>query len=141
MQIGPLGAAGRALLGSGLLVAAILIGVSWVDALVGLVAANVVVAAALAIRGLHTAPLRATGPGGQCLNIAIGVAFFSAMPVAAMLFYGTAMLLAAAVRPAGCEMFVVSNLLRGRDDEIGCPVFAPIDAIEAAHAHDPVTGA
>jgi hypothetical protein len=33
-------------------------------------------------------------------------------------------------------MFVVSNLVRNRDDQIGCPVLAPIDAVDAGHRHD-----
>ena len=31
----------------------------------------------------------------------------------------------------GCEATVVSNLILGRDDQIGCPAFTPIDALEA----------
>ena len=135
-RLGPLGTASRVLLGAGLLVAAVLLGVGRLDALVGLVGANLFVVAALALRGRHAGPLRATSSTGHCVNLAIGVVFFGAMPVAAMLFYGTAMLLAAAAGSPGCEMFVVSNLVRGRDDQIGCPVFAPVDAIDAGHGHN-----
>jgi hypothetical protein len=41
------------------------------------------------------------------------------------------MLLAAWRGQAGCEATVVSNLALGRDDQIGCPTFAPIDELEA----------
>jgi hypothetical protein len=42
------------------------------------------------------------------------------------------MLVAAASRNGGCEVTAVSNWLRGRDDQLGCPVFAPLDALDAA---------
>ena len=31
----------------------------------------------------------------------------------------------------GCEAIVLSNLILGRDDQIGCPAFTPVDALEA----------
>ena len=40
------------------------------------------------------------------------------------------MLLAAARGFAACEMLAVCNLVRGRDDRIGCPVFSPLDTLE-----------
>ena len=33
----------------------------------------------------------------------------------------------------GCEATVLSNLILSRDDQIGCPAFTPIDALEARH--------
>jgi hypothetical protein len=44
---------------------------------------------------------------------------------AALLFYGASMLLAAARGYAGCEVLALSNWLLRREDQIGCPVFAP----------------
>jgi len=49
----------------------------------------------------------------------------------ATIFYGTTMLIAAWRGQAGCEGTVVSNWLLGRDDQIGCPTFTPIDEVEA----------
>jgi len=46
------------------------------------------------------------------------------------LFYGASMLLAAVRGDAGCEVLAVSNWLLGRDDQIGCLVFWPIDRAE-----------
>ena len=31
----------------------------------------------------------------------------------------------------GCESIVLSNWVLGRDDQIGCPIFTPIDEAEA----------
>ncbi len=40
------------------------------------------------------------------------------------------MLLAALRGYAGCEVLAVSNWLLGRDDQIGCAVFWPVDHLE-----------
>jgi hypothetical protein len=45
-------------------------------------------------------------------------------------FYGTSMLLAALRGYAGCEVLAASNWLLGRDDQVGCLVFSPIDHLE-----------
>jgi hypothetical protein len=52
-----------------------------------------------------------------------------------LLFYGTSMLLAAVRGYAGCEVLAVSNWLLGRDDQIGCLLFWPIDHAERRRAH------
>ena len=67
------------------------------------------------------------------LNLAIGAPFFMAEPTrdAALLFYGGSMLLAAARGYAGCEILAISNWILRRDDQLGCVVFSPIDAVEA----------
>jgi len=31
----------------------------------------------------------------------------------------------------GCEVLAVSNWLLGRDDQVGCLIFSPLDALEA----------
>jgi hypothetical protein len=84
-------------------------------------------------------PLRATGPLGHGLNIAVFLALYLT-PLyapslrftsdAALLFYGTSMLLAALRGYAGCEVLAVSNCLLRRDDQVGCVVFSPIDQFE-----------
>ena len=49
---------------------------------------------------------------------------------AALIFYGTSMLLAALRGYAGCEVLAISNWLLGRDDQAGCLLFWPIDHAE-----------
>lgn len=90
----------------------------------------------------HPAPVRATGPVASVVNLAVVAALYltpwylpalSATSDAAMIFYGASMLLAAARRYASCEVLAVSNLVLHRDDQIGCLVFAPVDALERRH--------
>lgn len=49
---------------------------------------------------------------------------------AALVFYGSSMVLAALRGYAGCEVLAVSNSLLDRGDQIGCMVFAPIHVVE-----------
>jgi hypothetical protein len=87
----------------------------------------------------HPEQLRATGPVASVVNLVVVAALYStpwylpALSVtsdAAMIFYGASMLLAAARGYAGCEVLAVSNWVLRRDDQIGCLVFAPVDALE-----------
>jgi hypothetical protein len=48
----------------------------------------------------------------------------------ATLFYGAALLVAAWRGQAGCEATVLPNVIFRRDDQIGCPTFSPVDAVE-----------
>jgi hypothetical protein len=101
----------------------------------------------------NPAPLRAVGPVGHLVNLAIFLALYltpwyapglDVLSDAALLFYGGSMLVAAARGYAGCEVLAVSNWLLRRDDQIGCAPFWPIDALEARHATRktlPVAGA
>jgi hypothetical protein len=85
----------------------------------------------------HPSHLAATGPAAHLINIAVFAALYL-MPVtsdAALLFYGTSMLVAAARGYAGCEVLAVSNWVLRRDDQIGCMVFGPVDTAEHAHRH------
>ena len=86
-----------------------------------------------------TGRLQATGPLGFALNAAVFLALYltplyapalSFTSDAALIFYGTSMLLAAARGYAGCEVLAMSNWLLRRDDQIGCVVFWPIDQAE-----------
>jgi len=135
--IGPLGTAAR------LLVAALLLGSvtwghldrgfhlsSWVLGLVGFPA---VLLAVQWLRARRTpTPLRATGPPAHALNLAVFLALYLLEPTsdAALIFYGTSMLLAALRGYAGCEVLAVSNWLLRRDDQVGCAVFWPVDELE-----------
>jgi hypothetical protein len=129
-DIGPLSTVARVLLGVFLLGVAVHDGAGPVDIVIGVVAANAVVFVALALRGANAPPLRFTGPAGHLINIGLIFGFYAVNPEAAHLFYGSAMLLAAARGYGACEMFAVWNWVRRRDDQFGCPVFLPVDVIE-----------
>jgi len=106
----------------------------WTDAALGLVVMPaVVLAGVLSWVRARPAPIRATGPVGHLLNLAVLIPLF-ALPAtagASFLFYGTSMLVAAARRASGCELTAISNALLHRDDQVGCPLFAPLDLAEA----------
>ena len=138
-EIGPVGTAARIVTALALLY---IVGgstiASWSidlhDAVIGLVALPaLMVALALVARRYANEPIRFTGPLGIALNLAVIFALIAndVTGPGATLFYGATMLIAAWRGQAGCEATVVSNLVLGRDDQIGCPTFAPIDEVEA----------
>ena len=133
--IGPIGTIGRVALGLGLIGMAIFgSGVHWYEAGLGPVGfpAALLLWQSLRLR-FTTATLSATGPVGFFVNFAIGFALFS-MPFtrdATLLFYGSSLLLAAVRGYAGCEVLAISNWLLRRDDQVGCVVFSPLDAVES----------
>lgn len=130
--IGPWGTFGRLVLGIGFLYLAWVVGLSWWEALLGAFAFPAILVLGQGFRLLFTsAPIRANGPLGYCLNFGIGTVLFMLAPSAAFTFYGLSLLLAAARGYAGCEILAVSNWLLRRDDQVGCVVFSPIDAVEA----------
>jgi hypothetical protein len=142
--IGPIGTATRLLGAVPLLSIALVdgppfadgfgIGLKWYDAVVGLLLLpGIMLGLGLAARRYASGPIRFTGPAGVALNLAVIVALASNEYTGggAALFYGAALLIAAWRGQAGCEGTVVSNLLLGRDDQIGCPTFTPIDELEA----------
>lgn len=132
-RIGVAGTWARVIVGAGLVALAGWIGLRWSDIVIGLGAIPTVVTFTMWLRARAAAPLRLDGAGGHCLAWAIGVGLFVALPRAAMLFYGSSMLLVAARGVGGCEPFALSNLLLRRDDQLSCPLFGPIDALEARH--------
>jgi len=86
-------------------------------------------------------PMRyeATGWVGTGLNMAVflGLALtpwyaraFSFTSDAALIFYGASMLLAAIRGYGGCEVLAISNWVLGRNDQVGCFVFGPVDYLE-----------
>jgi hypothetical protein len=121
--------------GAGLVGLAAWDGLSWYELLVGLVALPAAATIALGLRGRNAAPLRLDGPA-VCVACGLGAALFIGLPEVAMVFFGVSMLLAAARRDTGCELFAISNWVLGRDDQLACPVFGPIDVLEARRAHD-----
>jgi len=137
-RIGPIGTTTRLLAAVGLLYLALFDGTSWglewYDAAVGLA---VLPAAGLALgltaRRYASGPVRFMGSAGTTANclllVALGVNPYTAGGAA--LFYGATLLLATWRDQPGCEATVLSNALLGRDDQIGCPLFSPIDEAEA----------
>ena len=135
--IGPLGTTARVLV-AGLLVGSVTWGhltrgfhpSAW---LLGLVGFPAVLLAGQWLRARRTpTPLRATGPVAHALNLAVLLALYLWEPTsdAALVFLGASMLLAALRGDAGCEVLAVPNWLLGRDDQVGCAVFWPIDQRE-----------
>jgi hypothetical protein len=132
--IGPLGTTARVIVG-GLLLGSVTWGhltrgfhlSAWLLGLVGF-PALLLVGQWLRARRTPT-PLLATGAVGHALNLAVFLVLYllEATSDAALLFYGASMWLAALRGDAGCEVLAVSNLLLGRDDQVGCAVFWPID--------------
>ena len=139
--IGPVGTIARVAVAAGLVATAFVVGeVRWSEAVLGLVAFPAVQVLAHLIRlRFSLAPLQATGPVGHLVNcLVLGVLLVvPATRDATVLWLAGSMLLAAWRGYAGCESLAVSNWLLRRDDQVGCVVFAPIDALEAqrtAHA-------
>lgn len=138
-RIGAVGTALRATVGLGLLYLAggadgLSWRVEWYDLVLGLVALPALtVVLGLAARRCALRPLRFTGPTGHALNCAV-IAALVANPytgAAATLFYGAALVGAAWRGAPGCEVTILSNWILRRDDQVGCPIFSPIDAVEA----------
>lgn len=130
-QIGPVGTTARLLVGAAMLAWAVAAGLDVTALLLGLIAMPLVTVTGLALRGRDAPPLRFDGPGGHLANILAFVALMTWQPEATLLFYGTSMLLAAWRGMGACELFAVSNALRRRDDQLGCPLFLPVDLAEA----------
>jgi len=83
--------------------------------------------------------LQATGPYSTALNMLVLVALLltpwyapllSFTSVAALVFYGASMLLAALRGYSGCEVTAISNWILGREDQVGCLVLSPVDELE-----------
>ena len=136
-KIGPLGTTARIVVGA-LLLGSVLWGYlargfhpsAWILGLVGFPA---VVVGLQWLRARRTPTrLEATGPVGHAVNLGVFLVLYLLEPTsdAALLFYGASMWLAALWGYAGCEVLAVSNWLLGRDDEVGCAIFWPLDQLE-----------
>jgi hypothetical protein len=143
--IGPLGSAARALVGTAL-VGSVLWGHAragvdvwaWVIGLIALPASTIVLMRWRATR--HPAPLGwSAGPVGAVATCALFMAMYattwyapsiSVLSDAALVFFGTTMLVAAVRGDAGCEALAISNWVLGRNDRVGCLLFRGIDQIE-----------
>ena len=147
--IGPIGTATRALVGVGLLylaggAAGLSWGIEWYDLVVGLIALPaIMVVAGLAARRYTSGSVDLTSPIAVCINclVILALVLNPYTGGGALLFYGTTLLISAWRGQPGCEATVISNMILGREDQIGCPTFSPIDAAEAKHRARPMTGA
>ncbi len=151
-QIGGIGTAARVLLGLAFLLLGVTggrisvmhgqvgIGFEPISVAVGLVGFPAVVVVWQWLRA-RVAPtrLQATGPRSTALNMLVLVALLltpwyapplSFTSVAALVFYGASMLLAALRGYSGCEVTAISNWMLGRDDQVGCLVLGPVDELE-----------
>ena len=133
-QIGPWGSAARIAVGASFIALAPIGGPHWGDVALGLVLFPAAVIAALALRGRNAAPLRLASPWAHCVNIGVFVLALQWQPQATLLFYGASMLLAAWRGMGAGELFAVSNAVRHRDDQLGCPLFLPVDALESSRS-------
>jgi hypothetical protein len=133
-RIGPIGTTVRVLLGVALLVLAVVLGIEPIDLGLGLVVFPLAMVAIGLLGGRPLRrPLRLTGAAGIAVNCAVIVVLF-AVPyttVAAALFYGVSLLVAAWRGAPHCEATILSNLILRHDDQIGCPTMTPLDAWEA----------
>jgi hypothetical protein len=132
--IGIVGTIGRVGLGLIGLYLAYIIGIGWFDLILGFIVFPFALLLWQKWRLRYTqAKLNATGPIGFVVNFAISLILFiiPLTQVAMLLFYGVSLLLAAMRGYAGCEVLAISNWLLKRDDQVGCVVFSPVDAVEA----------
>jgi hypothetical protein len=151
-EIGVIGTAARVVLGLAFLVLGVTggrisvmhgqVGIAFepISVVVGLVGFPAVVLALQWLRA-RVAPTRleATGPGSTALNMFVLAALLltpryapplAFTSVAALVFYGASMLLAALRGYSGCEVTAISNWILGRDDQVGCLVLSPVDDLE-----------
>jgi hypothetical protein len=137
-RIGPIGTTTRLVVAAALAYLALFDGtrwgLEWYEAAVGLA---IVPAAALIFgfgaRRYAIGPVRFTGVAGTTANCLLIVALVVNPNTAggAALFYATTIVVAALRAQPGCEFTVLPNSILGRDDQVGCPIFSPIDEAEA----------
>ena len=143
--IGLLGRLARALVGSAM-VGSVLWGHArggvdvwaWVIGLAVLPAVTIALVRWISTR--HAAPLVwVAGPVGALATCALFMAMYattwyapsiSVLSDAALVFFGTTMLVAAVRGDAGCEVLAISNWVLGRKDQVGCLLFRGIDQLE-----------
>jgi hypothetical protein len=130
-RAGRWGTAARLAVGFTLVVLALAVwDASWLEVLVGLVALPSLATLVMSLRPRSASPLR-LGAAGHLVTLGHVAVTTSVVPEAAALFYGSMALVAGLLGNRGCEITAVANALRGRDDQIGCPLFAPFDELDA----------
>lgn len=81
-------------------------------------------------RGPGEPPFKLYGLLGYALNYGIAFGLWLMWPLPALLFFGVSLLLAGVRGYVGCEILALSNLLKGRRDELACAILSPVDNIE-----------
>ena len=142
-EIGPIGTASRAVGGAVALVVPLIVwGSTWWGWAAGLLAFPLLAAGAgtavAALYGREPARSRPIGWGGALTLIVVVLGGATAStyltPVdgtGVWIFLGASMLLAAGKGYGGCEVLAFANAVNGRQDSIGCMLYAPIDKAEA----------
>ena len=129
-RLGRWGTSARLAVGSVLLVLALVYwDAGWVDLLIGLVGLPAVATLVMLLRRRSSPPQR-LGAAGHIVTAAHVAVTVVIVPEAAALFYGSMALVAALGGSGGCEITAVANWLRGRDDQVGCPIFEPFDVVD-----------
>lgn len=145
--IGPIGTISRVIGGVVFIAVPVAIsGIGWWDVAAALIALPIA-AGVLAALYRRFAPDSLAGDLGitsaaTCVLIAavvgVGIAITFVSPVnggvAIWTFLGASMLVAAIRGYAGCEVLAIPNMASGRDDQIGCILYTPIDRAEAARS-------
>jgi hypothetical protein len=128
--VGRWGSVARVLVGASLIALAFAYWrAGWLDVLIGVVALPAVATALMWLRERAAPPLR-LGAAGHVVTLAHIVVTVILFGDAAALFYGSMTLVAGLQSNGGCEITTLANWLRGRDDQVGCPLFAPFDALD-----------
>jgi hypothetical protein len=124
----------------------------WAAGLLGLPLFAAAAGAALAAVYGRRASIEPTGPHRMGWGAALGLVAFVIGSATALtyvtpidgtaiwIFLGTSMLLAAAKGYGGCEVLAFANAITGRQDQIGCLLYGPIDAAEATRGKAPRAG-
>ena len=142
-RIGPVGTGFRILLGIALVYLALAEEGTFVEwevepvevFLGGVVFPLLMVGVGLLAGAVFRKPVRILGVAGVLVNAALIFVLLvnHATHDAALFFYGISFPVAAWRGLPGCELTVISNLILGRNDEIGCPMLAPVDALESGY--------
>ena len=128
--LGRWGTVARVLVGSALVgLATVVWRADWLELLIGLVVLPGVATLLMSLRRRSAPPLR-LGAAGHLVTLTHVAVTATLVGEAAPLFYGSMALVAALHGNGGCEITVLANWLRGRDDRVGCPIFAPFDALD-----------
>jgi hypothetical protein len=134
--LGRWGTVSRVVGGLGLIVlAAAVWQADWLDLAIGLVALPAVATSLMFLRDRSSPPLR-LGAAGHLVTVThVAITATVLGGEVAALFYGSMALVAALHGNCGCEVTVIANWLRGRDDRVGCPVFEPFDVLDRTLAN------
>ena len=104
----------------------------WDDMIIGLILFPAILIIWQLTKGkFNPQQVRATGIMGTLLNTVVTIILFNTPLHHAMWFYLGFSLLVAALRGyGGCEVLAIANWVTGRNDQVGCVILSPIDALE-----------